>query len=1247
MSNSPEPKKRRSCLGSFCMGGVGCTSFVLGSIVILVLLAPRILATWVPGMVEGTFNSGFQGSLEVGDASLAWSARQELSDVVLRDPDGGEVARATVTVPSILEFLSEEYRLIEVDLDADLFADDAGVTNIARALEARDDAEIDLGGSDGEASSGDSVIDHLDLKLVVRGRRISWSDARTRASGEPFAVRDLLLDAAVNPSGLKELSVDATIQNEAPSTLKVRASYDGTVRELREGDLSTLDVEVTGQGVSVALLDGLAGLQGDLVELLGPSIDAAIEVHDPLGSDGRVSVQIDGSEERYLHLEGGMHEGTFRFTPDVPVTGSLGFPFALVSEAVADLLPPGAILLPGDQHGPLHFEFYNSYLPEAALEQLRDGDVLGGLRSWRGHLVLEAPFGLYYQDQTTIDAGVITGVTSAHMEARTEGAEDPVAGTIYFGIDTGLPGDFEFTFKLGRPETNDPDVLYFDIQVRQLSSTAVDGYLGLNGCFAKAVGESFGFRAEGDGLTSEAGEIMSFIRAGGASANLHGHVEDGVLMLDPEHGLNAVLRPAPGWFERCLGRELPNGWTINLLLNQDQGVRFLTDGTAFPLPDDWSREGILAALAEGFGKTSYKLGTLRFARTENGVEQIVSFENIEAAAEMSEEGVLDISLTSGLYTGAAGSFEMQAHIENGREVLNGGDASGVELDLRASGISEELLREVLAPLLPEGATLKIEAQEEVQLHWNDGSYRREASDWLDALTGDVSVALAGVELQNEALALGLTDVTLTAELGGSDLDLALRAGVAPGAVGDLIGERLQADVRLAGPGVQGAGAMTIELESPGLNGTFAGRFEGGALRIEERDAVQLEWRLNEDGLQRIFGPSLGPGQSIAPTQAAQATTRTAGLVSIRDLRLPLAGGGAGQAEESPSPSLADLLAVVDVATPALTVRGGTGTNGELPALHGTLEVRPRTPPTLVLNAPKSGDAAPLEVSLTALTPLDDSGELPAMAVEVRGEALPTPLIDALTRAEGLVVDVFGPTVDVRASSPSWSASEGSFEARLNSPRATTTVQGSLQDGVLRTTEGAGLDATLGLSPLFSERIVGPLLPLVVDVTKPDGAGPCSFRVHDVAFPLDGDLSKLDAVVELELGEVIYSLLPGFDDSFLDDVRKARQRNVRPVRVRIQDGVAHYDGLPIEIDGHDLGFRGSFGLVDRRLAFDADVPLAVLGDDVGEKARKYVGPDVGVPVRITGTTARPSFNVSLEGLLQSAAGGLLNRWLGGR
>src|SRR6185436_13241156 len=135
-------------------------------------------------------------------------------------------------------------------------------------------------------------------------------------------------------------------------------------------------------------------------------------------------------------------------------------------------------------------------------------------------------------------------------------------------------------------------------------------------------------------------------------------------------------------------------------------------------------------------------------------------------------------------------------------------------------------------------------------------------------------------------------------------------------------------------------------------------------------------------------------------------------------------------------------------------------------------------------------------------------------------------------------------------------------------------KGHIEQGTVVIDEIDGLVATVGLGPVMNKRVVGKLVPTLVNVTKPSGAAPAKFSVDALRFPLDGDLRKLDGMVRVDLGEVNYSLFPKLA-GFFNAPASASAFKIPALTVPIKKGVAGYSRLPVMIGGREYIFSGTY------------------------------------------------------------------------
>jgi hypothetical protein len=278
---------------------------------------------------------------------------------------------------------------------------------------------------------------------------------------------------------------------------------------------------------------------------------------------------------------------------------------------------------------------------------------------------------------------------------------------------------------------------------------------------------------------------------------------------------------------------------------------------------------------------------------------------------------------------------------------------------------------------------------------------------------------------------------------------------------------------------------------------------------------------------------------------------------------------------------------------------------------------------------------------------------PLVRIDGKVEALPTALVDALANQDGLLVDVLGPDLGVDVAG-TWPSTPGDpLHADLKSKKADVNVRAEFVDGLLVAKGEQGIDATLGLTPLFNKRIVGNLVPLMVDLQAPQGAKRAAITARDFQLPLSGDLRQLSADVRMDLGELQYRFLPGLGDLFgSKSADVAKDLALQPIALKIDKGVARYDSLVLPIGGRQLSFSGTFDLVDKKYKLDTKIPLSLLGKSVAsslQKAADYLDPETMVPIEIRGTSALPKIRIADEFLkqaLEDAAGRALGKGLEG-
>src|SRR5690606_12183617 len=125
------------------------------------------------------------------------------------------------------------------------------------------------------------------------------------------------------------------------------------------------------------------------------------------------------------------------------------------------------------------------------------------------------------------------------------------------------------------------------------------------------------------------------------------------------------------------------------------------------------------------------------------------------------------------------------------------------------------------------------------------------------------------------------------------------------------------------------------------------------------------------------------------------------------------------------------------------------------------------------------------------------------------------------------------------------------------------------------------------------------LPVVSTLEKTPSHAPGLLRTEDLQIPIDGDVSKLNGTVTVDLGEVNFATRPVFGE-FIKALGGQQQgtigRSIEPFTVRITDGVLEYDKYSLPIGEFSIQTRGRVDLVNRTMNVVTYVPLFALSDE---------------------------------------------------
>src|SRR5262249_42197451 len=149
-------------------------------------------------------------------------------------PSGAAVLEAKISLPSMRALLSrEKLGKIRVDLSGDLSADDAGLTNLERAIAEKPKAAepkhtAPPASSKPSASSGDWRADakKVDVEVEIVASHLTWSDAHTRAAGQPIRLENLDAVAALEHGERATLKLASQVIAGSPHPVKIDAKVE-------------------------------------------------------------------------------------------------------------------------------------------------------------------------------------------------------------------------------------------------------------------------------------------------------------------------------------------------------------------------------------------------------------------------------------------------------------------------------------------------------------------------------------------------------------------------------------------------------------------------------------------------------------------------------------------------------------------------------------------------------------------------------------------------------------------------------------------------------------------------------------------------------------------------------------------------------------------------------------------------------------------------------------------------------------
>ncbi|MCE9593187.1 MAG: hypothetical protein K8S98_03240 [Planctomycetes bacterium] len=1381
----------------------------VGFLALVVLLAvvvfvfPSALANAGKGFAERAFAERFQGRVALGELELSWTGPQTVRSLEIFDPSGAKIVSASVTAPSIRQLLNgKQLGRARVEFEADLSADDAGVTNLERALAPRE-AKTPGTSKPDEPSDWRAQVRDLELQLDVVGRRVAWSDARTRAAGRPIVLSNLVVGAKLEHGERATVSLAADLQDDHPRKLALDAKVSHPFAAPGAAEPPRLELSADLEELPTGLIDGLAGLGGKLTRVLGPAVTVVASGSGD-AKTGSLAFTLEG-ERAKASGELALEDGVLRGVKPRAFEARVAVDEPLLRDFVTPMLPPGlALERVGDSAVVVAVDDFTLELADVLDAAARGSDVVGaGVASTKAKLRVELGGWRVRRGAPAAPLELATNDVVLAANLGREGSRSPAT------VDLELA--FAGSADRARVHVELADALQ---ALAVATGGALDGAswrLELPSVPRELLA-SAGAPAT-DGLVVKGqGRIALTARAMPgpfAAADLARLVADAELSIDaksvtvtPELALGAThatvkLGQGPDFDVDVAATMVLDGGaqsTVSLVAAVPGGIAGLLDGSLPPSNVKLVAKDLPVALADRFSGDAYALAKRLGASANVELDAQGDLDRAtadvtftSAHAELTADlAIADRKLTLG-QSGLHGELDVDSatvaelagpSLPVGASLAPSGGAQRAKIDVTrlAVGLDAWMPKTPGQPLDLATALAATDAAVQVALgdwRWSDASLVAakqsvdvrqlavaidiagrpggapaklafsallgDASDTPLAAKGEVAnvvellelrdkrrlapvsfvltvpkVSIALVEAYTGSLEgrfgdrLGLTldaraewpsgapvktrlDVELSAaetthaviDASLADPFAALDKGALPEATvvvdvdrpalalsfvppeyRELASEALGARFGLKAANRASSGAtqsFSVALDAPGAKLDLAGVLDGRTFRATGKDRFVASLPLHGKTLAPLLKKYLPAGVEVALITDGEAVSFEAS-----ELELPLDAWlpAPGAEPEALSVALDRARAKLAVTLPTLRVRAPAVTANGTPVdvtLRGLQLAGVEFAPGKLVGAKVSGqlDATPpgsLVLAVVGEHPfglLDDRGGAlkPKLTLDGDLKQIPTALVDALAAQDGLIVDVLGAGADVKLHGTWPPEGADALTAELHSPNADFKVQANAKDGVLTSSGEQGLDASMIVTPLFGQRVVGSLVPLIADVRQVEGSKRAVLSGRNFSLPMSGDLRQLNGEITFDPGALEYRFLPGLSELFGDGAAKGMSSaKLEPVHVQITKGVARYDRLVIPLGKNPIVFKGSFDLVDRAYKLETEIPLSMLGSSVAkqlEGAASFLEPDTKIPIEIRGNSAKPKIRIAdsfLKKVLEDAAGRALGKGL---
>ncbi len=589
-SSSPPPgKPRRRWIRRVVLAAVGAIVLIAG----VVALLPVLLSTPAgKGFVVGIANRSIAGNITIDDISLAWFSGQRITGLELTDPDGAVVLRApTLDAPgvSLYKLVNRNGDLGHIHLDGPVatierYAD--GSTNLGRALR---DADAPAEKAPKKKPSPGDKTDRVPSIPANAHFTLDVSDGHITYREQGAAAVEIDVSGSIDAPGpgnitamIKAAVRQGTDRGEAKAVLQAKNLFDVSGR--CQPATATIEAQVELSGLPVDAVDRLLNQGGTVLALLGPTLDARVNLH---GSATEITATIMANSQ---HLDARVD-----LTADsqrTAVAPGSSIKLSVAPEAF-DHLVQGAVDAGSGPAGQFHLAEKVDITVTATAIELGHADrtldlasATGGLQIGMSDVVLETGQGagpVIALRNTRGLIGFAEPATVLRADISTEISHNDKAGRI--DLHGRLHHYLDSTSGINPSEPN----ASIQLGLIDIPMSAIDALAGSGELVEAAIGPRLSIqmssqvtRREGGGGLAGAFEMTA--DADFLSADVRGHVSrDGIVLTKGGQVLVAVQPHAIELLGEQYG-PLPQGMG-SLSLAQAANARFQITSLEFPFTD--------------------------------------------------------------------------------------------------------------------------------------------------------------------------------------------------------------------------------------------------------------------------------------------------------------------------------------------------------------------------------------------------------------------------------------------------------------------------------------------------------------------------------------------------------------------------------------------------------------------------------------------------------------------------------------